>query len=196
MKPGWHPTDFTWLTGYSHWSHRGQSSQEEFEQVYPCRWEFVQTWVYPPYPGLHKWWTMHVHHDRAPRRDMWESHRRPSSLVKSHSRRILLANHEGRLHKVRTTMQVVPTTCWLAQCAPRGVTIDPQPMAVSYLGDRHSRTIPFSGATDEVPCGCHWILYKVDRGRASCANHNPQDPTLCVEEHSMPIWNPKTLGVR
>jgi len=46
-----------------------------------------------------------------------------------------------------------------------------------------------------VPRGCHKILHKVDRGWASSAYHNPQDPTLCVEEHSVPLWNPKTVGV-
>jgi len=30
-------------------------------------------------------------------------------------------------------------------------------MAISYLGNRYSGAIPFSLATDEVPCGFQWI---------------------------------------
>ena len=35
---------------------------------------------------------------------MREPHRWPSSLVEGHSRRILLDNHEGRLHRVCVRM--------------------------------------------------------------------------------------------
>jgi len=34
-----------------------------------------------------------------------------------------------------------------------------------------------------------WIEYTIS------AYHNPQDPTLRVEKHSMPLWSPKTVGV-
>jgi len=49
---------------------------------------------------------------------MRESHRWSSSLVEGCSHKILLANYEGRLHKVCTAVQAVPTTWWLAQGAP------------------------------------------------------------------------------
>jgi len=42
----------------------------------------------------------------------------------------------------------MPATCWLAQGALRRVTIDPQSMVVSYLGDRHSG--PFSLAVRQM----------------------------------------------
>ena len=105
-------------------TYRGHSSQEEFKQIHPDRREFVQTWVHSPHPDMCKWWAVHGHYGRTSQRDMRESHRWSSSLVEGCSRRILLANHEGRLHEVCTAVQAVPVTCWLAQGAPRRAEID------------------------------------------------------------------------
>ena len=63
------------------------------------------------------------------------------------------------------------------------------PWSFHTWGNWHSRAIPSSCSTDEVPRSCHWVLPKVDRGWASGANHSPQGPTLCVEEYSMPLWS-------
>jgi len=54
---------------------------------------------------------VHMHYGRTSRRDMRESHRWLSSLIEGCSHRILLANHEGRLHEVCTMVQAVPATC-------------------------------------------------------------------------------------
>jgi len=59
-------------------------------------------------------------------------------------------------------VQAMPATRQLAQGTPRRVEVDLQPMAISYLGDRHSGALSFGSATDEVPRGCHRILHKVD----------------------------------
>ena len=88
-------------------THRGQSSPEKFKQIYPCGWGFVQTWVHSPYPDLCKWWAVHVHYGRTSRGDMRKSHRWSSSLVEGYSRRLLMANHEGRLHEICTVVQTV-----------------------------------------------------------------------------------------
>jgi len=144
---------------------------------------------------MFKWQIVHTHYGRTPWRNMRKSHRWPSSRIEGHSRKILLASHKGRLLKLRTAVQAVPTTCWLAQGASKRAQIDLQPMAVPYLGDRYSEAIPFSVTIDDVPCDCNRIFHKVDRAWASSTDHNPQDPALCVEEHSMSFWSPKTVGV-
>jgi len=105
-------------------THRAQSSQGKFEQIHLDWQGFVQTRVYSPYPDICKWWAVHAHYGITSRRDMRESHWWSSSLIEGHSRWILLANHEGRLYEVCTAMQIVPTTCWLAQGTPRRVEID------------------------------------------------------------------------
>ena len=61
---------------------------------------------------------LHAYHSGAPRRYTWESHRRSSSLVESHSGGVLLADHERGLHEVRATMQAMPTAHRLESCTP------------------------------------------------------------------------------
>jgi len=68
-------------------------------------------------------------------------------------------------------------------------------MVVSHLGDRHPGTISSSSSIDEVSHGHHRVLYKVDKGITRSTNHNSQDSTLRMDEHSLSFWNPKALGV-
>jgi len=95
------------------------------------------------------------------------------------------------------TQYIVSCSCarWLAQGATRRAQVDLQPLVVSYLGNRYTGTFPFGDTTDEVPHGHHRVLHEVDRGQASGADDYPQDPALCVEEHSQPFRSTETFGV-
>ena len=72
------------------------------------------------------------------------------SLIEYCSSRVLLANHKERLHEVCTTVQAMPTTCWLASCTPRGVVVGPQPMAFPNMGNWYHGPFPTSSSSDEV----------------------------------------------
>jgi len=142
-----------------------------------------------------EWWEVHMYHGWAPWRYLWESHRWTSSLIKGCSSRVLLPDHRGGLHKVRTAVQIVSTTRRLASCAPGGVTINPQPMAFQHMGDWYLGSVSLSISLDEVPGGSHWVLHQVDRSRAHRTDHSPQGSTLFMEEHSLLFWNPKAFSV-
>ena len=81
---------------------------------------------------------------------MRKSRRRSSSGRENPPCRLLLANNEGGLQEVRTVLQAMPAARRLAQSASRGVEVDLQPLAVSYLGNRHPGTIPAGDQADEV----------------------------------------------
>ena len=105
---------------------------------------------------------MRAYNGIAPRRDMWESYRWSISSIEGHSCGILLANHKGRLHEVRTAVQAVSTTRLLAQGAARRAQVDLQPVAFPYMGNRYPGALSSGDKTDEVPRGRHRVLHEVD----------------------------------
>ena len=103
-----------------------------------------------------------------------------ATLIKGCSSKVLLADHEGELHEVRTTVQTMPTARRLSSCTPGGVAIDPEPVSFPHMGNWHPGPISPSSSADEVPGGGHWVLHQVDRGRAWRTDKQPtRFNTLC-----------------
>ena len=96
------------------------------------------------------WREVHENLGRAPRRNMRKPRRGSSSGREDSPCRLLLAIDERRLQEVCPVLQTMPTTRRLAQGASRGVEVDLQPLAVSYLGNRHPGTFPAGDQADEV----------------------------------------------
>ena len=94
--PGW------WDTPIG--THGGQENKEKFCQVHSHRQGVVQTRVHPPNLGMCEWRPMWTNKGRSPRRDMRESYRWSICSIEGHSCEILLVDHKGRLHEVRTSV--------------------------------------------------------------------------------------------
>ena len=103
---------------------RSKGDQEEHKKLYPGWRKVVPSWLHSSRPHLCKWGSMYRYHGRAPWRKFWKPRRKESSLPEGRSSRVLLANYEGGLHEVCTTMLAVSEACWLASRTPQEVAIN------------------------------------------------------------------------
>ena len=70
-----------------------------------------------------------------PQRHMWEPRWRAIPGVQSPDAGLLLANHEGELHRIHPEMLQVPTVLTSVKSPSKRAHFNDQPMVVYHLGD-------------------------------------------------------------
>ena len=76
------------------------------------------------------------------------------------------------------------------------LTCLPRHLAVSYVGNRYSGTLPVGDQENEV-LGCSdRVLHEMDRSGTSSPDHRTQDSEFRMEEHCVSFWCAQAFGIR
>jgi len=106
------------------------------------------------------------------------------------SRRLLLANHGGKLPRLRQKMHTMPEAWQPYPPETRGVSLYTIPMALRKVGNGHPRSFLPRQRSSKVLNSSRRLLHQVDRGQNLSHHYSPASPTIRLEGHYMPVWRP------
>jgi len=105
------------------------------------------------------------------------------------SRPLLLANHGGRLPRLRQEMHTVPKAWQPHSLETRTTSFYTIPVALRKVGNGHPRPLLPQQRPSKIPDSSRRLLHQVDRSQTAYHHYSPTSTTICLEGYHMSIWH-------
>jgi len=134
--------------------------------------------------------TSSVHYQRVTRRHMRLPFQCTHHDYPNPSRRLLLADHGGKLPRLHQKMHTMPETWQPHPSKTRAASLYTILVALRKMGNGHPWPFLPRQRPSKVLDSSRRRLHQVDRGQTTSHRYNPTRPTVRLEGYHMPIWCP------
>ena len=121
---------------------------------------------------------------------MWLSFRRTHHDYQNPLRRLLLANHGGRLPRLRQKMHTMPEAWQPYTPETRAASLYTIPVAFHKVWNRHPRPFLPRQRSSKVLNSSRRLLHQVDRDQTLSHHYCPASPIIRLEGYYMSVWHP------
>jgi len=105
-------------------------------------------------------------------------------------RRLLLANHGGRLSRLCQKMHTMPEAWQPYALETRAASLYTIPVALHKVGNGHPLPLLPQQRASKVLNSSRQLLHQMDKGQTTSNYYSPTSTTISLEGYYMSIWRP------